>query len=123
MKQKPTRYEINQKIKRILVSHGADLRQLTYSFSGKTAWFSGQLLKINGQEMANEEVENLGKALGAMPEILYMNFELENWVISSGTGALSVARKNAPAATSVRERKPLVITTDETVEEVLKETL
>jgi len=121
MKKKPSRYEINQRIKRRLVSHGTDLRALNFSFSGRTAWLTGKLSKLTGQEMKQEEVEALCKALATIPEILFLNFELENWIISSSSGAFTVTRKVSTSSAPIRDREPLVIKTDETVEDILKE--
>ncbi len=121
MKKIPSRYEINQKIKRRLVSHGTDTRALNFSFSGKTAWFTGKLSKLTGQEMKQEEVEALCKALAAVPEILFLNFEMENWIISSSSGAFTITPKASTSSAPIRDRKPLVIRTDETIEDVLKE--
>lgn len=121
MKKKPTRYEINQEIKRRLVSHGTDLSQLNFSFSGKTAWFTGRLSKISGQEMTNNEVEALCKALAVVPDILFLNFELEDWIISTCSGAFTIARKAAASSAPLRDKTPLVIRSDDTIEAVLKE--
>ncbi|MDD9302417.1 MAG: hypothetical protein HUK40_08760 [Desulfobacter sp.] len=121
MKTKQTRYEINQKIKRVLVSHGTDLQQFFFSFSGKAASFTGRLCKVSGQDMKHEEVETLCKLLSNIPEIIFLNFELEDWVISSGSGSFSITRKQITSSAPAREQEPLFIQTDETVKDVLKD--
>jgi hypothetical protein len=60
MIKQPMRYETNQKIKRILVSQGAHLGDLTFSFTGKAAFFTVRLNKISGTPMAYQAVEQKG---------------------------------------------------------------
>ncbi|MBI9093028.1 MAG: hypothetical protein JEZ12_27760 [Desulfobacterium sp.] len=114
-----SRYETNRKIKSCLVSHKADIAGLVFSFSGKTAWFHGKLTKIQGGEFSVEEIELLCKAISALPEIRFLNFELEDWSISASLGSFSIARKTVAAPASVGYQDPLVIKTDEDIEDVL----
>ena len=110
MKTSYDRYEINQKIKGLLVAGGADVTALSFSFSGKTAWFTGRFTKTTGAPMPQSEIEALCKALLALTAIHHLNFEMEDWNISSSLGSFVITRKfTAPAP--AREQKPLIIRT------------
>lgn len=113
MKTEFSRYEINQKIKGVLVTAGADVTVLSFSFSGKTAWFTGRFNKTTGAAMDQGEVETLCKALMALPAVRHLNFEMDDWNISSSLGAFFISRKIMSAVASVREQKPLIIRTKE----------
>lgn len=119
MSRTTSRYEINRKIKTCLVSHKADLAELVFSFSGKTAWFHGRLTKNQGTEFSVEEIETLCKAISALPAIRFLNFELEDWSISASLGSFSIAKKTIAAPASAGYQKPLVIKSDEDIEDVL----
>jgi hypothetical protein len=121
MIKQPTRYETNQKIKRTLVSHGAHLGDLTFSFTGKAAFFTGRLNKISGTPMAYQAVENLCKALITVPYVRFLNFEMEDWTITLQHSSFSITPKTIAASTQDRDVKPLVISSNETIEDVLKE--
>ena len=119
MEKKLSRYEINQKIKRTLVSNGADVTALAFSFSGKTAWLSGRFNKTGGAAMSQGEIEIICRALMDLPVIQYLNFDVEDWNITCSIGSFIMTRKFAGAAAPDRERKPLIIRTktDGTVED------
>ncbi len=119
MKKEFSRYEVNQKIKMILVSHNVDLSTLTFSFSGKAAWFTGKLNKASGSPLGHEEVETLCKALGGLHAIRFLNFELEDWNVSASPGSFSISRKAVASSSSGREQAPLIIKTNEKIEDVL----
>ncbi len=118
-----SRYEINRKIKSCLVSHKANLAELVFSFSGRTAWFHGRLTKIQGSEFSVEEIENLCNAISALPAIRFLNFELEDWSISASLGSFSIARKTVAAPASVGYQQPLVIEKNEDIEDILADNL
>jgi len=119
MKKNLTRYEINQKIKKTLVSNGADVTVLSFSFSGRTAWLSGRFNKTGGAAMGQSDIEIICRALMDLPMIYYLNFDVEDWNITCSIGSLIMTRKFAGAAAPDREQKPLIIRTkaDGTVED------
>lgn len=121
MKETATRYDINRKIKQILVSHSTDLTRIFFSFSGKTARFSGRLLKTSGQEMKFEEVDALCRSLTNLAEIRFLNFEMDDWAISAGLGSMNIVRKSIPSSDASDTRKVHKIDTTESVEDVLKD--
>jgi hypothetical protein len=113
MTQDVSRYEINQKIKGILVTAGADVTVLSFSFSGKTAWFTGRFNKTTGAPMEQGDIETLCKALMALPAVRHLNFEMDDWNISSSLGAFTITRKVVASTTaSAREQKPLILRTN-----------
>ncbi len=121
MKNQATRYETNQKIKRLLVTHNTDLSRLFYSFSGKSATFSGRLIKTSGSGMKIEEVETLCQSLSAIAEVQFLNFDLDNWSISSGAGSFEISKKADVSSGPSKEQKPLIINTPEMVQDVLRD--
>lgn len=121
MKETATRYDTNRKIKQILVSHSTDLTRIFFSFSGKTARFSGRLLKTSGQEMKFEEVDALCRSLTNLAEIRFLNFEMDDWAISAGLGSMNIVRKSIPSSDASGARKVHKIDTTESVEDVLKD--
>ncbi|MGD9823150.1 hypothetical protein [Desulfobacter sp.] len=121
MKQNETRYDTNRKIKQVLVSHNTDLSRIFFSFSGKTARFSGRFFKTSGQEMKFEEVETLCRTLTCLAGIRFLNFDMEDWTISAGLGSMNIIKKPTSFSSVSDERKVHHIDTPESVEDVLKD--
>lgn len=80
MRNKESRFELNKKIRRILVRHGIDSQQLSFSGYQSFINFSGMLLKNNGNNLSSMEVINLIKELNGLGKTL--QFMLTNWYIS-----------------------------------------
>lgn len=121
MKQNETRYDTNRKIKQVLVSHNTDLSKIFFSFSGKTARFSGCFFKTSGQEMKFEEVETLCRTLTGLAGIRFLNFDMEDWAISAGPGSMNIVKKSTSFSSVSDERKAHHIDTPESVEDILKD--
>lgn len=121
MKQHATRYDTNRKIKQILVSHSTDLSKIFFSFSGKTARFSGRFLKTSGKEMKLEEVETLCRNLTGLAGVRFLNFDMDDWAISAGLGSINIVRKSIPTSNASDARKVHHIDLPESVENVLKD--
>lgn len=102
-----------------MVSHKANLAELVFSFSGKTARFHGKLTKHQGTEFSVEEVETLCKAVAALPGVKFLFFELEDWSISTGMGSFSITRKTVAVSAGVDHDQPLVLKNHEDIEDVL----
>ena len=119
MKNTISRYDINRKIKSCLVSHKADLSGIIFSFSGKTASFHGKLSKSSGAEFKVENIENLCKAIAAIPAIKFLNFELEDWTISATMDSFVISKKIIASSADVSLHTPLIIKNDENIEDVL----
>lgn len=121
MKKNANRYDTNRKIKQILVSHGTNLSKIFFSFSGKTARFSGRFLKTSGQEMKLEEMETLCRAMAGIAGIRFLNFDMDNWAIAAGMGSLNIVKKSVPSSTGSNVKKTIHIDSSESVEEVIKD--
>ena len=121
MKQNATRYDTNRKIKQILVSHGTDLSKISFSFSGKSARFSGRFLKTSGQEMKFEEVETVCRSLTGLAGIRFLNFDMEDWAISAGLGSVNIVKKSIPSSSASDAKKVHHINVSESVEDVIKD--
>lgn len=80
MHNKESRFELNKKIRRILVRHGVDNQQLNFSGYHSYINFSGILIKVNGNNLSCMEVINLIKELNGLGKTL--QFMLVNWYIS-----------------------------------------
>jgi len=113
------RYDINRKIKSCLVTHKADLTEIKFSFSGKRASFHGKLAKSSGAEFKAEEIENLCKAITALSAIRFLNFELEDWTITSTMGSFVISKKIIAGSAVIGKSTHLIIKNDEKIEDLL----
>ncbi len=68
-----------------------------------------------------EEIEDLCKAITAIPAIKFLNFELENWTISATMGSFVVSKKTITASAHVGQSPALVIKKNENIKEVLSD--
>jgi hypothetical protein len=50
-----SRYEINRKIRQVLVSHNADMTKISYSFVHRTVYVSGSLVRESQGEFSLSE--------------------------------------------------------------------
>lgn len=116
------RYEMNQKVRSVLVRHGVDLTGLRYSFVGRTLYLSGTLVKAVEGDFRPREVETLVREIMEVPGIRQLHSELNNWIVipESETWVLRRRRKHLPGGTP-EEQEPLVIHKEEDLEEVLKD--
>jgi len=119
MNNTTSRYDINRKIKSCLVTHKADLTEIKFSFSGKRASFQGKLAKSSGAEFKVEEIENLCKAIAALPAIKFLNFELEDWTIVSTMGSFVISKKIIAGSAVIGKSTHLIIKNDEKIEDLL----
>ena len=121
MIQNANRYDTNRKIKQILVSHSTDVSKVFFSFSGKTARFSGCFISISGRGLKYGEVEALCKTLSNISGIRFLTFDMEDWAISAGMGSLNIVRKAVASSGASGARKSLHIKSDEPVKEFLED--
>lgn len=119
MNNTTSRYDINRKIKSCLVTHKADLTEIKFSFSGKRASFQGKLAKSSGAEFKAEEIENLCKAITALPAIRFLSFELEDWTIVSTMGSFVISKKIVAASGVIGQYTQLIIKNDDEIEDLL----
>lgn len=86
------RYEINTKVRQILISYNVDMTMINYSCIKKTIYVYGCLNKAPFGEFSLAEIKNLVAELMKLPRIRDVQFDLENWFISSETGELSIIK-------------------------------
>ena len=87
------RYEINRKIRQVLVSHNADMTKISYSFVHRTVYMSGNLVRESQGEFSLPVIEGMIRELMKLPRVQKILFDLENWIISNEPGALNIVRK------------------------------
>ncbi len=93
MDEKVSRYEINRKVKMILVRHAVDLSQLQYSSSGPTVYLFGKLQKEPKGEFKIQEIEAMAHEIGSVPHVQGLEFDLSNWNAIFEPGFVNVTKK------------------------------
>jgi hypothetical protein len=88
-----SRYEINRKIRQVLVSHNADMTSINYSFINKTVYMYGSLVRESQGEFSLPVLESIIKELMKLPRVQKIQFDLDNWVISNEPGELNIVKK------------------------------
>ena len=87
------RYEINRRIRQILVSHNADMTKINYSFINKTVYMYGSLVRESQGEFSLPAMEVIIRELMQLPRVRKVQFDLDNWAISNEPGDLNIAKK------------------------------
>ncbi|MDD5476094.1 MAG: hypothetical protein PHU03_06230 [Syntrophales bacterium] len=118
-----TRYELNRRVKQVLVRHGVNLTLLKWSSSKRTTSFYGILEKEHGEEFTTQGLDALIKELIHMPQGPRLRFSLENWDISSDSGSWKITKKKKIEAMDTwdERRGTVVIRKIEKTDDVLKE--
>jgi len=91
-----SRYQINQKVQQVLVKHAADLNELQYSCAGKTTftvYLYGILKKDPSGEFSPSHIESLIQELTNLPYVSHIQFELDNWNITSDFGGFKILKR------------------------------
>lgn len=88
-----SRYEVNRKIRQVLVSHNADMTKINYSFINKTVYMYGSLVRESQGEFSLHVIENIIRELMKLPRVQKIQFDLDNWVISNEPGELNIAKR------------------------------
>ncbi len=83
IKKAPSRLEVNQDIRRILVRHSVDTTKLQFTCTGKLITMTGGLYGEGGKELALSNIDAIFKDFSRMGMRVYC--ELENWTISEGS--------------------------------------
>ena len=94
------RYEINTKVRQILISYNVDMTRINYSCIKKTIYIYGCLYKSPQGEFSIDNIKNLVSELMKLPRIHDVQFDLENWFISNETGELSILKGKRPVVCS-----------------------
>jgi hypothetical protein len=88
-----SRYEINRKIRQVLVSYNADMTRINYSFIHKTVYMFGSLVRESQGEFSLPVIESIIRELMKLPRVQKIQFDLDNWVISNEPGELNIVKK------------------------------
>lgn len=104
-----SRYEMNQRVKMILVRHGVNLTLLRWSSSQRTTSFYGILRKDTDGEFTLQSLEALVKELLNMPRGHRIRFSLENWDISPDSESLKITKKKKPVEFDVPCERPRTV--------------
>jgi hypothetical protein len=96
------RYEINRKIRQVLVSHNADMTKINYSFIHKTVYMFGSLVRESQGEFSLPIIEAIIRELMKLPRVHKIQFDLDNWVISNEPGDLNIVKKGLGPVSSKR---------------------
>lgn len=86
------RYETNTRVRQILISNNADMTRVNYSCIKKTIYVYGCLNKTTQGEFTLADIKNLVAELMKLPRIRDVQFDLENWFISTETGELNIVK-------------------------------
>ncbi|NPU82926.1 MAG: hypothetical protein HPY65_00430 [Syntrophaceae bacterium] len=97
------RYEINRKIRSILVRYDVDTTKIDYSFIGNTAYIYGELRKNRKEEEFElASLEQMVKEITRINGVRYIQFDLRNWIINYSGMALSITKgRTAPAPQTI----------------------
>lgn len=88
-----SRYEVNSKIRHILVSHNADMTKITYSFVTRTVYMYGSLVKDSQEEFSISTIKGLITELMKLPRVQKVQLDLDNWIISNESGELNIIKR------------------------------
>ena len=107
-----SRYEVNRNVRMVVSRHDADLTRIDYSFMGSTVYLSGDLARPDG-DFSAQEVEIIAREIAALPYVRDVQFDLNNWVITTSGDSWQVnrARKQLPvtkAAAAVNDSTHII---------------
>ncbi|MFZ2398366.1 MAG: hypothetical protein WAW31_06840 [Smithella sp.] len=92
MSDEVCRYELNRKVRNILVSHNADMTKISYTNSNRTVCIYGSLWNNNNTDFNTSTVKALVSDLMNIPRVNSIQFDLDNWVIVADPGELVVMK-------------------------------
>lgn len=87
-----SRYEVNRQLRMLLNRYGLDLTRLDYSCIGSTVYLSGELVKIDADEMNPAIIESLFKEIARISGVRYVEPDIQNWNISADEGSWQITK-------------------------------
>ena len=105
MSDEPFRYELNRKVRNILVSHNADMTKICYSSANKTVSIYGCLLNSDKTDFSISTVMALVSELMNIPRVHKIQFDLDNWIIVAEPGELTIIKGKEVATKDKLSRK------------------
>jgi hypothetical protein len=119
-----SRYEVNRSVRMVITRHDVDLSRIDFSYMGRTVYFNGELARQD-REFSAREVENIIKEITALPYVMDIHFDLQNWMIASSGGSWdikplkkSTGNKSAPRLSSFAD-STIIIDEAENLRDVL----
>jgi hypothetical protein len=104
-KMDESRYKVNREIRTILVRNAVDLSGIEFSFSGRTAWIRGELLKVDKSDFQVSQIEDIAREIIRLPAVRELFFDLNNWAVtSSGESWQAVKLKKLHGRTVAGDR-------------------
>jgi len=92
------RYEVNRNVRMVLIRHDAELTRIDYSFIGNTVYLDGDLVKPAG-DFSVQGIEALASEISALPHVLDIQFNFNNWKVTSSGDYWQVIRTSKSVAT------------------------
>jgi len=92
MSDETCRYEINRKVRNILVCHNADMTKISYTSSNKTVCVYGCLLNNDKTDFNMSTIKALVSDLMNIPRVNTIQFDLDNWTIVAEPGELIIMK-------------------------------
>jgi hypothetical protein len=100
-----SRYEINRKIRHVLVSHNADMTKINYSFVNRTVYMYGSLVRESREEFNISIIKGIMTELMKLPRVQKVQFDLDNWLISNEPGELNIVKRKRTGVLPVTKHK------------------
>jgi hypothetical protein len=92
MSNEPLRYEINRKVRNILVSHNANMTKISYTCTYKTVTIYGSLVNNDLSDFNMSTIKALVSELMNIPSVNAIHFDLDNWIIVAEPGELTIIK-------------------------------
>ena len=95
MSDEVARYEINRRVRNILVSHNANMTKISYTSSNRSVCVYGSLCNNDNSDFNMSSVRALVSDLINIPRVSSVQFDLDNWVIVAEPGELIITKGQA----------------------------
>ncbi|MBF0297698.1 MAG: hypothetical protein HQK51_03200 [Oligoflexia bacterium] len=99
-----SRFEINKKVRSILIKNGVCMTDIQYTCTTATVHINGTLIKDTGKEFERAAVEYLLKEITDIKSIKHMVVNLSNWDIKIEGGSCLVNKKEDPNLKKDKEK-------------------
>jgi len=96
----PDRYEVNRRIRTILIRYDVDLSKIDYSFIGNTVYLYGELQKSQRGEFNAANIDQMIREISRIEFVRYINLDLKNWIVTYAGRSINVEKKKAAAPVS-----------------------
>jgi len=95
MSDEVSRYEINRRVRNILVSHNANMTKISYTSSNRSVCVYGSLCNNDNSDFNMPAVKALVSDIMNIPRVSAVQFDLDNWVIVAEPGELIIMKGQA----------------------------